>query len=185
MLVDPLCCICSIWKQETWNRHTHKVSTVTLVRMRRALTTALSGITTVLYFTSLWMQLDHEVYTTQVNWLSFAPMHSDCGHSLLSYHYWNVQRELKWSVPKHAKSQVYSVKLCTTITELVVSWRPSTWVQIKGKLWSSISYSTTLICWHFFTWALQVLVKVLYMYMYTSRPLVATTVVADMAHPKV
>ena len=35
MLVVPFCHnISSIWKQQTWNRHTHKVSTVTLVRMR-------------------------------------------------------------------------------------------------------------------------------------------------------
>ena len=44
-------------------------------------------------------------------------------------------------LPKHA-SQVYTVKYCSTITELVVSWRPSTRAQIKGWLWSHIQLVT-------------------------------------------
>ena len=55
---------------------------------------------------------------------------------------------------------------CSTITELVVSWKPSTRAQIKGWLWSHIQLVTLQLLsvdtFHLtlFTLALQVLVKV-------------------------
>ena len=67
---------------------------------------------------------------------------------------------------KHATSQVYTVKYCSTIPELE---GPSTGAQINGWLWSHIQLVTSQLLsvdtFHLtlFTLALQVLVKVQYL----------------------